>query len=1048
MEKSTVKRFKTPFLGGLMAVAILLSIPVHSFAARISTPSEALSQQSPVKGTVVDESGAPLIGAGVMVKGTQTGVVTDFDGNFSLNCNPSDILVISMIGFKDVEIRADANLSKIVLVEDHEMLDDVIVIGYGTTTRKSATGSVEAVRSQMLENRPVPNVSQALQGAAANVVIQRRSFDPNSESTNFNIRGISSLNNNSPLFVIDGLVADNGTFNNLNPNDIESISILKDAGTAAIYGSRSANGVVLVTTKGGRKGEQTRVRFGAMAGMNVPNFLIHATEGYANATLTNLAMTNTGQAPKFSQEQIRDLAAHQDEEVWWYYQIFEPALQQDYNASISGGSEKSSYMLSFGFHDQNSNYKADKDYGAERYNMRANISTEIGRLHLTGIMAFTRNNSLGIRSVNLANAMRIPSYYYYNALSSDGTKYLVNDVVNDFTPLGQINSGSFNKNRNNALTTSVNAELKLVDGLKLRGVLGVDIMNSARFTRNFAQTYWPSEDAAEPRLTNASDYISENWNSDAYRTNSQIILDYNKSFNRHTVNVLIGATNESYTSNENSISKKYVDPTLGVETATTKEAGNITGGTSIDNSSRTSISSIIGRAGYNFDDRYYAEFSFRYDGSSKFDEKVRWGFFPSISAGWRISQEPFMDNWRTNVGDLKIRGSYGILGSQSIGDYERYTRYSVSGASYAFNNVPATTASFTIGNPELTWEKTKTFNIGLDASFLRGNLNVTFDWFNKNTVDILLNETTPNVFGTSLPRTNIGKVRNQGWEFTMNYHFTAGATNHFFNLNVGDSKNKVLEYPGHEQIWHSEELWKVIREGEAIGSYYGYKMDGLFQSYEEIENSPVPAGLTVHPGDIKRKDIDGDGDIDSDDRVILGNAFPRYTFGFNYNFEWKGFDLSAFFQGVGKREAMMRGELVEPFHENYSYVIYKHQLDFWSPVNTDAKYPRLAAQGSSSDTNNFSKDYGTDLFIFDTRYIRLKNLAIGYTLPKTLSRKAGMEKCRIYVNAQDLFTWSPTSFFDPEASEFGTNFTVNGSANYGRNYPSIRYFGLGLDIEF
>ena len=370
------------------------------------------------------------------------------------------------------------------------------------------------------------------------------------------------------------------------------------------------------------------------------------------------------------------------------------------------------------------------------------------------------------------------------------------------------------------------------------------------------------------------------------------------------------------------------------------------------------------------------------------------------------------------------------------------------GATYASNNGPVTTAGFKIGNPEPTWEKTRTFNIGLDASFFKNSLNVQFDWFNKNTTDILLNETTPNVFGAGLPRTNIGEMRNRGWEVTLNYHFGIGATNHFLNFNLADSKNVVLKYPGHEQIWHSEEIWKVIREGEAMGSYYGYKFDGLFQSYEEIENSAVPAGLTVHPGDVKRVDVNGDGEITADDRVILGNAFPRYTFGFTYNFEWNGFDLSAFFQGVGKRETMMRGELVEPFHENYSYVIFKHQLDFWTPVNTDAKLPRLAAQGSDSDTNNYSKDWGTDMFIYNMRYLRLKNLAVGYTLPKRLTQKIGMQKCRIYVNAQDLFTLCPTTFVDPETSEFGSNFSVGTGGNSGRNYPNYRYFGMGLDIDF
>ncbi len=1036
-----------PFLGGFLAIAFLLSNPVQTFASEPSAPSDIPAPQVPVKGTVVDINGEPLIGVGVLVKGTNTGAVTGLDGSFTVNASPDDILVFSSVGFVELELPASADLSRVVLEEDSELLDEVIVIGYGTTTRKSATGSVEAVRTELLENRPVANVTQALQGAAANVVIQRKSFNPNGESTNFNIRGISTTTDNTPLFVIDGLIADQSAFNNLNPNDIENLSVLKDAGTAAIYGSRSANGVILVTTKKGHKGDRSKVRFNALAGYNVPQFLFHATHGYENAVLTNLALTNSGNAPKFSQDQIRDLAANIDKENWLYYQLYEPALQQDYSASITGGSEKTSYMLSLGYHDQDSNYKSNPKFGAQRYNMRANITTEIGRLTITGIMAYTRNNQTQTTGSSIEiNASRTPNYYYYKFKSDDG-RYLVNDVVNDFSSLGQLESGSFNKYANNFLTASVNAEFKIIDGLKLRGLVGTDIIGNTRFTRNMPQVYWSSEEATVPRTVDDADYRTGNWNEDILRSNLQLLLDYNKTFGRHTVTGLVGATNESYTRTANEITKNYVDHELGIGTSKTTEANNTTGSTSMDTMSKTSITSILGRLGYNFDDRYYGEFSFRYDGSSKFAPEKRWGFFPSFAAGWRISQENFMENYRVNVGDLKLRGSWGILGNQSVGNYDRFTTYSVSGTSYGFDNTAVTTAGFKYGNEELTWEKTSTANVGIDAGFFKNSLKVTFDYFYKYTWDILMQPKTPGVLGTSMPRSNYGAMENRGWEITLNYNFKAGSTNHLINFNLADSKNRLVKFPGKEEILHGEELWVIRKEGLQWNAFYGYKYDGLFQSYEEIENSALPTGLTVHPGDVKRKDMNNDGVIDEQDRTVLGHAFPRFTFGLNYSFMWKGFDLSVFFQGVGKREQMIRGELVEPFHENYSYVIYKHQLNYWSPVNTGAYYPRLAAQGSDSDVNNWSKDWGTDLFIFDMKYIRLKNLAVGYTLPQKATRKIGMEKCRIYVNGQDLFTLCPTSFVDPETTEMGHNMN-NNSGNSARNYPNIRYFGLGLDIEF
>lgn len=1047
MHKSNQGKVLTPFKRMMLALFVTLFIPTLSFAEGSPGMIQLAASQTPVRGTVVDEAGNPLPGVGVLVKGTRNGTITEANGSFSLNCDPGDILVFSSVGFINLELSADADLRSVTLREDRELLDEVIVIGYGTTTRRNAVGSVEQVQARMLENRPAPTVTQALQGAAANLIIQRRSYNPNGENNNFNIRGISTLNDNSPLFVIDGLIAEYNVFNNLNPYDIESISILKDAGASAIYGSRSANGVVLVTTRQGKKGDRTRIHFNAMAGYNVPHFLFHPVPGYANATLTNLAQTNSGGLPKFTPDQIRDLGAHQAEEDWFFYQIFEPALQQDYSASVSGGTDKTTYMVSLGYHNQASNYVSSPKFGLERYNMRTNITTELGRLKLTAGMAYTRNNSLSTTGGSLEiNASRIPPYYYYKMKSEDG-RYLVNDLVNDFTSLGQLESGSFNKFGYNILNTNLTGELKLIEGLKLRGVLGVDITGNTRFTRNFPQTFWAGENATEPRSVSDEYFRSENWNDDTYRVNTQLLLDYNRTFEKHNVYGLIGVTSESFTYVSNETGKKYVDHELGVATSKTNEAGNIWSSTSMDNTSKTLISSLIGRAGYVYDDRYYAEFSFRYDGSSKFHKDYRWGFFPSLSLGWRISQEAFMGNYKTDVGDLKLRASYGILGSQAIGDYDRYTKYNVSGTGYAFNNLPVTTAGFSIGLKDLTWEKTRTMNVGLDASFFKNALRMTFDWFNKNTYDILLNPTTPLVFGTTMPRTNLGEMRNRGWELTLAYDLSAGETRHGFRFNLGDTKNKLVKFPGHEQIWHTEEIWQVAREGLPLWSYFGYKFDGLYQSYQEIEDSAVPAGLTLHPGDIKRRDLNDDGVIDAKDRMVLGHAFPRYTFGFVYNFAWKGFDFSMFWQGVGKRETMIRGELVEPFHENYSYVIYKHQLDFWSPVNTDAKYPRLSAQGSDSDTNNWSKDWGTDIFVFDMKYIRLKNLSVGYTLPQLLTRKVGIEKCRLYVNAQDLLTFCPTSFVDPETSEFGTNFG-GGGANSARNYPNIRYFGFGMELDF
>ena len=1044
----TCRKYKLLFFSLAIASLFILAPDINAGQASILSTSQ--TKNTLVKGTVKDASGEPLIGVSVSVKGKSgIGTITDINGNFSIQCDANDTLVFSYIGYATLEFPVNGKSSlSISMKEDTKVLDEVIVVGYGTTTRKSAVGAVDQVKADMIENRPVANMTQALQGAAPNVIIQQRNHNPNDNKTNFNIRGISTLNDNSPLFVIDGLVADGESFNKLNPMDIENISILKDAGTAAIYGSRSSNGVVVVTTKKGKKNQRPVVRLSGMIGWENPDILFSPVAGYQNATLRNLAETNAGNAPKYTPDQIRDLAAHQNEESWFFDQIMRTAMQQNYNLSVSGGSEHCTYMISMGYYDQESNYVGNDSFGVQRYNFRTSLSTELGRFKLTGILAYARNNSVSTTGGSLeVDAARTPTYYYYKMKSADG-RYLLNDILSEFNPLGQLEAGGRNKYRNNYINTNVSAEMKIIDGLKLKGVFGADIMNDTRFTRNHAVAYYSSEEATEPRPIKKENNKTSNWNSNAYLINTQLLLDYNKTFGKHTVNGLVGLTNESYTQSSNEIEKKYVDPDLGIATdETTSEPGNITGKTSVDDSNRTSITSFLGRAGYSYADRYYAEFSFRYDGASKFHKDYRWGFFPSVSLGWRPTEESFMEFYKEKIGDLKLRASYGILGSQAIGTYDRFTVYDVYDNSYAYNNKTVSGAGFKLGLENLTWEKTQTFNIGVDASFLQNSLTVTFDYFHKRTNDILMKPLISSVFGTEMPMANIGKMQNQGWDLSVNYRLKTGAFTHNFNFNLGDSWNKVLEFPGDEQITQVEELSRIIRVGVPLNSYYGYKMAGFFQSYDEIEASAIPVGAKVQPGDIKFVDRNDDGIIDSKDKFILGNAFPRYTFGFTYGLNWKGIDFSMFWQGVGKRDMMLRGELIEPYHANYSYTIYKHQLDFWTPTNTEARWPRLAAPGSDSNRNNYGNGNGSDLFLLDGKYLRLKNLTIGYTLPKEWTKHLGMQKARLYINGQNLLTFSNNSFIDPESSEFDSKMSTSG-ANSGRSYPTLRYFGFGVDIEF
>ncbi len=1005
-------------------------------------------QQQFIKGQVTGVEGQPIPGVTVFVKGTTQGTVTDIDGNYQVSNLDSDaILVFSFVGMITQEITVGTqNSISVVMQEDAIGIEEVVVIGYGTMQKKNLIGSVDQVNSSLIEDRPVANAVQALQGASANLVIQQRSMNPNDNSMNINIRGVSTMNNNNPLVVIDGMITEMGSLNSLNPADIENVSVLKDAGSAAIYGSRSSNGVILVTTKKGTKSGKPVVRVNAMTGFQDPDVLFQPVKGYENALLKNQSLINVGSSPKYTPAEIRDFQENGDGQ-WFLDGILQSALQQNYTASISGGSETSTYMVSAGYYNQESNFVGD--FGIERYNFRTNLVSEYGKLKLSALMAFNRtmqkapNASTGVLVVD---GSRIPPYYNYIMKGENG-RYLINDVLSQFNPLGLLEAGGFQKKDDDNFLGSLNLELDVAKGLKAKGMVGLDLGANHRFIRGLEVPFYSSETAEKPNSYANDTRNTEDYNEKRYILNTQFLLEYNRTFKEdHNVSGLIGVSNESYTRQANEIKMKYTDRDLGLPESET-EIDPSSYNTPAQTQER-SIYSVFGRAGYNYKDKYYGEFSFRYDGSSKFSEEYRWGFFPSFTAGWRLSEESFMNDYKSNIGDLKLRGSYGVLGNQNVDDYSYFTTYTVYNNSYGFNNEAVSGTGFDFGNSALQWEQSANFNIGADATFFDYKLSVSFDYFNKLTSQILLTPVVPSVFGGAVAKENAGEMRNRGWEATINYHAKTGAVDHNVRLNMADAKNEVVDFGGNEQINSSDQMRKLIREGEALGSYFGYKTDGYFGSYQEIENSALPIGATVEPGDVKYVDKNNDGVIDDKDRQVLGNAFPRYTFGLNYDVSWKGFDLGVLFQGVGKREMFLRGELVEPFHANYSYVMYTHQLDFWTPVNPEAKWPRLAAAGSSSQVNNWEK--ASDIYIFNAAYVRLKNIQLGYTLPKEITSKAGIQKLRLSVNAQNLFTLSKVSFVDPESTEFGSNMGGTGGtgANSGRNYPTLKYYGFGLELEF
>lgn len=469
---------------------------------------------------------------------------------------------------------------------------------------------------------------------------------------------------------------------------------------------------------------------------------------------------------------------------------------------------------------------------------------------------------------------------------------------------------------------------------------------------------------------------------------------------------------------------------------------------SSEDKTRSALQSFFGRVGYSYDERYYFEFTARYDMSSKFLKVRNGAFFPAVSLGWRMSQEKFMTSWRERVGDLKLRASYGLNGNQQdVGLYDFMTTYGLWQNAYGFNGVPVQGLMFTMGNELLTWETAKTFNIGVDATFFQNRLSVNLDYFYKRTEDILLPPVVPGTFGASIAKENRGVLDNQGWEVTINYNLTHGNWKHNFSLNVADSHNEVVKY-GDRNIHSNDGVNVLTQEGLPLNSYFGYKTAGFFQSMEEIETAAIPSTIDrsqLRPGDVRYVDQNGDGIINEDDRIYLGYGFPRYTFGFSYNVSWKGIDVGLMLQGVMKRTNAIRGEMIEPFHSDYSMTMFDHQLDYWTPTNRNARYPRLGTSGSVSQSNNWMG--GSDIYMLEGAYMRVKNIQVGYTLPKKWTRKFGCEALRIYFDAQNPLTWTKNGFVDPETSEFGSNMS-RGGANSARNYPTLRYFGGGIDLTF
>lgn len=964
-----------------------------------------------VSGNVIGD-GEPVIGATVLLKGTQTGTTTDLDGNFSLSVAPNSVLIISAIGYQSQEISVSGRTRiPVELKSDIIGLDDVVVIGYGTQKKVNLTGAVSAVSAKELEGKPVTNIVEALQGTVPGLVIQQSNSQPGSRPS-INIRGLNTMNNNDPMVIIDGIIGD---IQNVNPSDIESVSVLKDASSTAIYGSRASNGVILITTKKGASGKN-EVLYEFKYGIQQPTALPKIVDSWIYAEMRNEALVNSGRAAAFTAQQI---AAYRNggPNTNWMEEIYKDnSPQQSHNLSVTGGNDKTTYLISAGYMEQNSMFKGP-DYGMKRYNARLNISHKYSeRLSFTGTVAYARNEVKDHAYWTewlIEQATRMPSIYPIK----DENGYTFPSGSNS-NVLARLEQGGYRQYSNDDLSATFSAEFKIIDGLFLKGMVGGQLYNN-RMHENRKAILIPGSGDLENRM-------AENFTRTENIT-TNLMATYDKSFGKHNVAAMIGY---SYEGSRNKGFETYrvtetsdYDMMVGWQT---NNVGNT--GSGVD----WAIYSGFARLNYNYDERYLLEANVRNDVSSKFAKGNRSAIFPSFSAGWRISEESFYGSMKDYISSMKLRGSWGLVGNNRIDDYAYMSAVSIA-PGYNFGNNIVNVASFSTANANIKWETTSIFNAAIDLGFFNNSLNVTLEYFNNTTNDILVRLPVPGMFGGGNPIQNAAKVRNQGWEVSANYRFKTGAVEHLVSGNISDSKNKVLDTKGEYWI-NGADVNTIIREGYAMNSYYAYRWDGFFQNEDEVAKGPHLDGITPKPGDIRYIDKTNDGWVkEDDDRFILGDNFPHYTFGFNYGFNWKGFDFSMFWQGVGKRNVWIRGESVEAFHNNNEGPVFDFHLDRWTPNNPNATYPRLTV--GSESANNAAK---SDFWIQDAAYLRLKNLQIGYTFPKQWLSKVFVKDLRVYLTGQNLLTFdNMKGGWDPETTDGG-----------GRIYPVSRVYSLGLNIKF
>ncbi len=989
-----------------------------------------VQQGNKISGKVTDSSGETLPGVSVIVKGTTTGIITDSNGNYSLSNVPKDaILSFSFVGMKTLEVEAAGKSTINVTLEVEAYgIDEVVAVGYGVQKKVNITGSVQSISSDDLLKRSLPNASSALQGLASGVSVVQTSGSPGADGTTITIRGRGSLNSSSsPLVLIDGV---EGNMDKIDMNTIESVSILKDAASASIYGSKASNGVILITTKRAKAGD-VKISYSGFVGVNSATELPVPVSALGYMEQVNIAKVNSNQAPQYSQETIDKFKASGPDNMstfdtnWKKLVMKDNALTHNHSVSLSGGSDNVRIFANAGYYYQDG-LIANNDYN--RKTLRINTDADVTKWMKVGADV-NIGQSTTVRPIETAESIinkAITFVPVFSGLNDDGT---FGYGQNGDNPYATATAGGVYNTVVPQLGVKGFVEITPVKGWVTTASYS---SNSVETREDYFRKPYDTYEGGVFKVSNPTTGAEKRESSSRLISNQLNFQSYfEKTVAGNYFKVLGGIQSEER---------------LGHSMYAMRKGYNYDGFEELDHGDITTVSnggtsyeyamfSYFGRINYNYKERYLLELNGRWDASSRFMEDYRLGFFPSASIGWRISEEAFFEPLKNVIGNLKVRGSYGTLGNQDIrGDYYPYAATLSSGYGYWFDKVQGTgVAQTSSANEKISWEKSTQMDIGLDASMFSNKLGITFDYYTRNINDMLQQFPIPSFVGLGSPWENAGSMENKGWDLSLSWNDQIGNVKYHVTGALSDVKNKVTNLYGNEYITE-----KIVTEGESINSWYGYVAQGYFQDQTEIDASAVYGNkATIKPGYVKYEDITGpegvpDGIISSLDRTIIGDATPRYEYSLSLGAEWKNFDFSLFLQGVGKRDIYYSGPGARPFY--IGRTIFESQLDYWTPENPNAEFPILLIDGTGANPNNIPSTQ----WIKSGAYMRVKNVVLGYTLPKQMMNNYKLDNLRVYVSGQNLLTFSHAyAGYDPEES-------VNG----GSFYPLNRTLTFGLDIRF